>query len=102
MRSGCVGWHAVPPSDNLGWRPRPWRPSFGALHQNRRGWLKPPLFASQKLFALSFGEHLQRDPDALEIDFDDVYKWLGMNLKESALRLLKRETAEVKLLQPQC
>ena len=46
---------------------------------------------TQKLFALSFGEHLRRDPDALEIDFDDVYRWLGMDLKASALRLLKRE-----------
>ena len=46
---------------------------------------------SQKLFALSFGEHLRRDADALEIDFDDVYKWLGMDLKASAIRLLKRE-----------
>ncbi len=46
---------------------------------------------TQKLFALSFGEHLRRDPDALEIDFDDVYKWLGMELKASAIRLLKRE-----------
>ena len=46
---------------------------------------------TQKLFALSFGEYLKRDPDALEIDFDDVYRWLGMELKASALRLLKRE-----------
>ena len=46
---------------------------------------------TQKLFALSFGEHLKRDPDALEIDFDDVYRWLGMDLKASALRLLMRE-----------
>ena len=46
---------------------------------------------SQKLFALSFGEHLRRDPDALEIDFDDVYRWLGIDRKGNALRLLKRE-----------
>ena len=46
---------------------------------------------SQKLFALSFGEHLHHDPDALEIDFDDVHKWLGIPLKANALRLLKRE-----------
>ncbi len=46
---------------------------------------------TQKLFALSFGEHLRRDPDALEIDFDDVYRWLGIDRKDSALRLLKRE-----------
>ena len=46
---------------------------------------------TQKLFALSFGEHLKRDPDALEIDFDDVYRWLGIDRKDSALRLLKRE-----------
>ena len=46
---------------------------------------------SQKLFALSFGEHLRRDADALELDFDDVYKWLGIDSKDSALRLLKRE-----------
>jgi len=43
---------------------------------------------SQKLFALSFGEHLRHDPDAREIDFDDVYKWLGIPLKANALRLL--------------
>ncbi|BDA45253.1 hypothetical protein COCOBI_07-0400 [Coccomyxa sp. Obi] len=53
---------------------------------------------SQKLFALSFGEHLRRDSDALEIDFDDVYKWLGMDLKASALRLLKRVIAEGEML----
>ena len=53
---------------------------------------------SQKLFALSFGEHLRRDPDALEIDFDDVYTWLGMGLKASALRLLKREIAEAEMV----
>ena len=46
---------------------------------------------TQKLFALSFGEHLKRDPDALEIDFDDVYRWLGIDRKDSSLRLLKRE-----------
>ena len=46
---------------------------------------------SQKLFALSFGEYLRRDADALEIDFDDVYRWLGIDRKDSALRLLKRE-----------
>ena len=46
---------------------------------------------SQKLFAMSFGEHLHHDPDAIEIDFDNVFKWLGMNRKDSALRLLKRE-----------
>ena len=27
---------------------------------------------SQKLFALSFGEHICHDPDALDINFDDV------------------------------
>ena len=46
---------------------------------------------SQKLFALSFGEHLRRDADALEIDFDEVFKWLGIDRKDSALRLLRRE-----------
>ena len=46
---------------------------------------------SQKLFALSFGEHLRRDADALEIDFDEVFKWLGIDIKANALRLLKRE-----------
>ena len=46
---------------------------------------------SQKSFALSFGEYLRRDADALEIDFDDVYRWLGIDRKDSALRLLKRE-----------
>ena len=50
---------------------------------------------SQKLFALSFGEHLRHDPDAVNIDFDDVYRWLGIEIKANALRLLKRElTAE--------
>ena len=47
--------------------------------------------ASQKLFALSFGEYLHHDPDALDIDFDDVFKWLGIDRKDSALRLLRRE-----------
>ena len=46
---------------------------------------------SQKLFALSFGEHLRRDADALEIDFDEVFKWLGIDIKANAQRLLKRE-----------
>lgn len=46
---------------------------------------------SQKLFAMSFGEHLRHDPDALDIDFDDVFKWLGIDRKDNALRLLKRE-----------
>ncbi len=46
---------------------------------------------SQKLFARSFGEYLHHDPDALDIDFDDVFKWLGVDRKDSALRLLKRE-----------
>ena len=46
---------------------------------------------SQKLFALSFGEYLRCDPEAPEIDFDDVYKWLGMERKDNALRLLKKE-----------
>ena len=46
---------------------------------------------SQKLFALSFGEYLRHDPDALDIDFDDVFKWLGIDRKDNALRLLKRE-----------
>ena len=46
---------------------------------------------SQKLFALSFGEYLHHDPDALDIDFDDVFKWLGVDRKDNALRLLKRE-----------
>ena len=45
----------------------------------------------QKLFALSFGEHLKRDPDALEIDFDDIYRWQEIDRKDNALRLLKRE-----------
>ena len=40
---------------------------------------------------MSFGEHLRHDPAALDIDFDDVYKWLGIDRKDSALRLLKRE-----------
>ena len=46
---------------------------------------------TQKLFALSFGEHLRRDADALEIDFDDVYRWLGVDRKDNAVRLLKKE-----------
>ena len=46
---------------------------------------------TQKLFALSFGEHLRRNPDALEIDFDDVFRWLGYDRKDNAVRLLKRE-----------
>ena len=46
---------------------------------------------SQKLFARSFSEHLHHDPDALDIDFDDVFKWLGIDRKDNALRLLKRE-----------
>jgi len=46
---------------------------------------------SQKLFALSFGEHIHHDPDALDINFDDVHHWLGIPLKANALRLLKRE-----------
>ena len=49
---------------------------------------------SQKLFALSFGEYLRCDPEATEIDFDDVYKWLGMERKDNALRLLKREFSD--------
>ncbi len=40
---------------------------------------------------MSFGEYLRHDPDALDIDFDDVFKWLGIDRKDSALRLLKRE-----------
>ena len=46
---------------------------------------------SQKLFALSFGECLRRDPDALEINFDEVHRWLGFDSKDNAVRLLKRE-----------
>ena len=46
---------------------------------------------SQKLFALSFGEHIRHDPDALDINFEDVHHWLGIPLKANALRLLKRE-----------
>ena len=46
---------------------------------------------SQKLFALTFGEYLRCDPESPEIDFDDVYKWLGMERKDNALRLLKKE-----------
>ena len=46
---------------------------------------------SQKLFALSFGEHICHDPDALDINFDDVYHWIGIPLKANALRLLKKE-----------
>ena len=46
---------------------------------------------SQKLFALSFGEHICHDPDALDINFEDVHHWLGIPLKANALRLLKRE-----------
>ena len=54
---------------------------------------------TQKLFALSFGEHLKRDPDALEIDFDDVYRWLGMDLKASALRTAQESRAHVRRAQ---
>ena len=49
---------------------------------------------TQKLFALSFGEYLKRDPDALEIDFDVVFRWLGYDRKDNAVRLLKREIPE--------
>ena len=45
----------------------------------------------QKLFALSFGEHLRRDPDAVDIEFDDVYRWPSFDVKANAPRLLKRE-----------
>ena len=45
----------------------------------------------QKLFALSFGEHRRHDADALAIDLDHVYKWLGYNRKDNAARLLKME-----------
>ena len=45
---------------------------------------------------MSFGEHLRHDPDALEIDFDDVFKWLGDDRKDNALRLLKREFSSYK------
>ena len=38
------------------------------------------------------------DPDALEIDFDNVYTWLGMGLEASALRLLEREIAEADMV----
>ena len=50
--------------------------------------------ASQKLFALTFGEHLRHDPDALIINFDHVYKWLGYDRKDHAVRLLKKEIPE--------
>ena len=46
---------------------------------------------SQKLFALSFGEHLCHDSDALAINLDHVYKWLGYDRKDNAVRLLKKE-----------
>lgn len=46
---------------------------------------------TQKLFALSSGEYLKRDPNAQNIDFDDVHRWLGIPLKANAVRVLKRE-----------
>ena len=46
-----------------------------------------------RLFAITFGECLRRDPDALEIDFDTVHKWLGIE-KEGAVRLLKGMISE--------
>ena len=46
---------------------------------------------SQKLFALSFSEHIRHDPDAPDLNFEDVHHWLGIPLKANALRLLKRE-----------
>ena len=49
---------------------------------------------SQKLFARSFGKHLHHDPDALDIDLDDVFKWLGINRKDNALRLLRKEFSD--------
>ena len=50
--------------------------------------------ASQKLFALSFGEHLRHDPDALITNLDHVYKWLGYDRKDHAVRLLRKEIPE--------
>ena len=49
---------------------------------------------SQKLHALSFGEHIRHDPNALDISFDDVYHWLGIPRKANALRLLYDSISE--------
>ena len=48
----------------------------------------------QHLFVISFAEQVKRDPDAKIIDFDTIFRWLGYDRKDSALRLLKREFAE--------
>ena len=47
-----------------------------------------------RLFVMSFAEHVRADPDAKVIDFNDVFRWIGYDRKDSAVRLLKRELNE--------
>lgn len=47
----------------------------------------------QKVIAISFRRlHLRRDAGALDIDLDEVYRRLGMDRKDSAIRLLNRKS----------
>ena len=44
---------------------------------------------AQHIFVWSFAEHVRQDPDAKVIDFGQVFKWLGFDRKDNAVRLLR-------------
>ena len=48
----------------------------------------------QKLFAMTFAEQIHCDRNALAIDLEDVFVWLGFTRRDQAVRLLKSEINE--------
>lgn len=48
----------------------------------------------QKLFAFTFADQIHRDRNALVIDLEDVYFWLGHTRRDQAVRTLKAEFGE--------
>ena len=48
----------------------------------------------QRLFAFTFADQIHRDRNALVIDLEDVYIWLGHSHRHHAVRHLKNEFAE--------
>ena len=48
----------------------------------------------QRLFAFTFADQIHRDRNALVVDFEDVYIWLGHTRRDDAVRLLETELNE--------
>ena len=50
--------------------------------------------AQQRLFAFTFADQIHRDRNALVIDLEDVYIWLGHSHRHHAVRHLKNESKD--------